>query len=271
MITDILIERDAAVWTIRFNRPNKRNALTHAMYTALVDALAAAAADPFVRVVILSGAGDCFTAGNDLQDFLQTPPTSPESPVVRFLRALVDFPKPLLAAVPGVAVGIGTTLLLHCDLAWAAPNARFQLPFAQLALVPEGAASYLLPLAVGAKQANAMLLAGEALDAEAAAKAGLINAVIPADVLQQHAREQAQKLADLPPDALRQTKALLRAPHRAATETALLTEVQAFGRQLQSAECRAAMQAFFQRPASAAATRRDAAPSTPRPQETNRS
>ena len=107
MTTDILIERDAAVWTIRFNRPNKRNALTHAMYTALVDALAAAAADPFVRVVILSGAGDCFTAGNDLQDFLQPPPTSPESPVVRFLRALVDFPKPLLAAVPGVAVGIG--------------------------------------------------------------------------------------------------------------------------------------------------------------------
>lgn len=254
MNTDILTERDGPVWTLIFNRPEKRNALTHAMYTALVEALEAAAADPDVRAVILTGAGNCFTAGNDLQDFLRNPPTGAGSPVIRFLHMLIGFPKPLLAAVPGVAVGIGTTMLLHCDLAWAAPQARFELPFTRLALVPEGAASYLLPLALGAKQASAMLLCGEPLDAQTAAQCGLINGVVGADALPQHVQAQAQHLAGLPPQALRQTKALLRAPHRAATEAALAQEVHAFARQLQSAEARAAMQAFFtkQQPASPA-------------------
>jgi enoyl-CoA hydratase/carnithine racemase len=245
MSTDILIERAGPVWTFAFNRPEKRNALTHAMYTALVEALEAAAADPDARAVILTGAGNCFTAGNDLQDFLRNPPTGVGSPVIRFLHTLISFPKPLLAAVPGVAVGIGTTMLLHCDLAWAAPQARFELPFARLALVPEGAASYLLPLAIGAKQASAMLLSGEPLDALTAAQSGLINGVVEAEALQAHVQARAERLASLPPQALLQTKALLRAPHRAATEAALTQEVHAFARQLQSAEARAAMQAFF--------------------------
>ena len=270
MSTDILIERTGPVWTLTFNRPEKRNALTHAMYTALVDALDAARADPQVRAVILTGAGACFTAGNDLQDFLRTPPTGPDSPVVRFLRAIIDFPKPLLAAVPGVAVGIGTTLLLHCDLAWAAPAARFELPFVRLALVPEGAATHLLPLAVGAKQASAMLLAGEALDANTVARLGLINGVVDADALQAHVRAQAERLAELPPQALQQTKALLRAPQRAATLAALTAEIQAFGRQLQSPESRAAMQAFFSRPAPSRTPPSETAPSTPPRQEPDR-
>lgn len=255
MNTDILIERAGPVWTLTFNRPEKRNALTHAMYTALVEGLAAADADPDVRAVILTGAGNYFTAGNDLQDFLKNPPMGADSPVIRFLHAISRFPKPLLAAVPGVAVGIGTTLLLHCDLAWAAPQARFELPFARLALVPEGAASYLLPLAIGARQASAMLLAGEPLDAPTAARSGLINGVVEAEALQAHVQAQAERLASLPPQALLQTKALLRAPHRTAVETALTQEVQAFARQLQSAEARAAMQAFFTRPQPAAPAR----------------
>lgn len=261
MSTDILIDRAGPIWTLSFNRPEKRNALTHAMYTALVEALDAANTDPQVRAVVLTGSGGCFTAGNDLQDFLRTPPTGPDSPVVRFLRAIIDFPKPLLAAVPGVAIGIGTTLLLHCDLAWAAPEARFELPFARLALVPEGAASYLLPLVVGAKQASAMLLAGEALDAATAARLGLINAVVDTDALQTHVRAQAERLAALPPQALQQTKALLRAPHRTATQTALTAEIQAFGRQLQSPESRAAMQAFFKRSAQTRTPPSETAPS----------
>ncbi|HET7687977.1 MAG TPA: enoyl-CoA hydratase, partial [Candidatus Macondimonas sp.] len=247
MNTDILIERNGPVWTLVFNRPEKRNALTHAMYEALVEGLAAADADPDVRAVILTGSGNCFTAGNDLQDFLRNPPTGHDSPVIRFLQTLMSFPKPLLAAVPGVAVGIGTTLLLHCDLAWAAPQARFELPFARLALVPEGAASYLLPLAIGAKQANAMLLAGEPVDAPTAVRLGLINDVIEADMLPAHVQAWAERLASLPSQALLHTKALLRAPHRPAMEAALSQEVHAFTRQLQSAEARAAMQAFFNR------------------------
>lgn len=270
MSTDILIDRAGPVWTLSFNRPEKRNALTHAMYTALVDALDAARNDPQVRAVILTGSGACFTAGNDLQDFLHAPPTGPDSPVVRFLGAISDFPKPLLAAIPGVAVGIGTTLLLHCDLAWAAPNARFELPFVHLALVPEGAASYLLPLAVGPKQASAMLLGGEALDAATAARLGLINGVVDADALQAQVRAQAERLAALPPQALQHTKALLRAPQRAAIQTALAAEIQAFGRQLQSPESRAAMQAFFSRSAQTRTLPSETAPSTPPREEPDR-
>ena len=270
MSTDILIDRAGPVWTLSFNRPEKRNALTHPMYTALVDALDAARTDPQVRAVILTGSGGCFTAGNDLQDFLRTPPTGPDSPVVRFLHAIVEFPQPLLAAVPGVAVGIGITLLLHCDLAWAVPEARFEVPFVRLALVPEGAATYLLPLAVGAKQASAMLLAGEALDAATAARLGLINGVIDADALQAHVRAQAERLAALPPQAVQQSKALLRAPHRAATQAALTAEIQAFGRQLQSPESRAAMQAFFQRSAPTRTPPSETALSTPSCQESDR-
>jgi enoyl-CoA hydratase/carnithine racemase len=270
MNTDILIERAGPVWTLAFNRPEKRNALTHAMYAALVEALEAAAADPDVRAVILTGAGNCFTAGNDLQDFLKNPPLGGDSPVIRFLHAISRFSKPLLAAVPGVAVSIGTTMLLHCDLAWAAPQARFELPFARLALVPEGAASYLLPLAIGAKQASAMLLSGEPLDASTAAQSGLINGVVEAEALRAHVQAQAERLANLPPQALLQTKALLRAPHRAAIDAALNQEVQAFARQLQSAEARAAMQAFFTRQQPAAPARSEASSPAKSHQENDR-
>jgi enoyl-CoA hydratase/carnithine racemase len=241
------------------------------MYTALVDALDAARNDPQVRAVILTGAGTCFTAGKDLQDFLKNPPLGADSPVMRFLHVISRFSKPLLAAVPGVAVGIGTTMLLHCDLAWAAPQARFELPFARLALVPEGAASYLLPLAIGAKQASAMLLSGEPLDAPTAAQSGLINGVVETEALRAYVQAQAERLASLPPQALRQTKALLRAPHRAAIDAALNQEVQAFARQLQSAEARAAMQAFFARQQPAAPARGEAPPPARSHQENDRS
>ena len=238
-------ETAEGVLRLTLARPEKKNALTLAMYEGLTAALDAAASDAAVRVALLHGEGGAFTAGNDLLDFVQHPPEGEDSPVFRFLRAVAAFPKPLLAAVAGVAVGIGTTVLLHCDLAWAAPSARFSLPFVNLGLVPEAASSLLLPQTVGPKRAAELLLLGAPFSAEEAAAMGLVNGVV-ADPLD-YALAQARALAQKPPAALRLTKALLRRPHAEAVAATLSAEGRLFVERLASPEAQEAFAAFMEK------------------------
>jgi enoyl-CoA hydratase/carnithine racemase len=232
------------VTTIRLDRPDKKNAITLEMYAALSDALDGAAADPAVRAVVLAGARDCFTAGNDLGDFVRAAQGGDTASGSRFLRTLAGFDKPLIGAVAGVAIGIGTTMLLHCDLVYAAPSARFRTPFVDLALVPEAGSSILLPALVGARRAAQLLLLGEQLDAPTALAWGLINAV--SEDPDAAAASAAAKLAALPPGALRATKALTR-PSREAILEAMRVEGEAFGARLRSPEAMEAFQAFLGR------------------------
>lgn len=240
-----IVVEAGAVTVLRFLRPQKKNSITADMYAALADALNAAAADEGVRVVLIAGCEGMFTAGNDLADFLEHPPAGEDSPVFRVLAALHAFPKPLVAAVDGVAIGIGTTLLLHCDLVYASDRARFQLPFINLGLTPEGGSSYLLPRAVGLQRASEWLYFGEPFGAEAARAAGLVNAVLaPAD-LEAHALERCAALAQKSPGALRAAKALLRAPDRAAVSAAMSAEGTEFVARLTSPEAVAAFSRFL--------------------------
>jgi enoyl-CoA hydratase/carnithine racemase len=249
MIDLVQVHADGAVLTIRMNRPDKKNAITAAMYAAMADALRAADGDARVRVVVITGAGDAFTAGNDLKDFADNPPKDPSAPVFRFMDVLAGFGKPVIAAVNGVAVGIGTTMLLHCDLAIAVPTAKFALPFVNLALVPEFGSSLLLPRFVGQRRAQELLMSGEAFDAETALKLGLVGAMVPADQLEAAVKARAAMLAAKPPAALRETKALLRGD-LAEIRAAIAAEAKVFARRLQSAELQEAVAAFFaKRPA----------------------
>jgi enoyl-CoA hydratase/carnithine racemase len=233
------------VTTIRLDRPDKKNAITGEMYAALSAALDAAAADPAVRAVVLAGARDCFTAGNDLGDFVRAAQGGDTASGLRFLHTLAGFDKPLIAAVAGVAIGIGTTMLLHCDLVYAAPTARFRTPFVDLALVPEAGSSILLPALVGARRAAQLLLLGEQLDAPTALAWGLINAVV--DDPDAAAATAAGKLAALPPGALRATKALTRRASREAVSETMRVELEAFAERLRSPEAMEAFQAFLGR------------------------
>lgn len=222
-MSEILQHREAGVLTLTFNRLDKKNAITTAMYSRLADELEAATGDDSIRVAVIQGAVEIFTAGNDLADFLNNPPVSKPggevAPVVRFLNAIRDFPKPIVAAVAGPAVGIGTTLLLHCDLVYAADNARFQLPFVNLALCPEAASSLLLPRLAGHQRAAEMLMLGEAFDAETAREAGIVNRVVATAGLLETAREAARKLAGRSAQSLAVTKALMkRSPERGVRE-----------------------------------------------------
>lgn len=246
-MSDIASERSPeGVLHLSLQRPAKKNALTRAMYADLGDALTEAAAEPAVRAVVLSGSGGVFTAGNDLGDFLQEPPTDPDSPVFRFIAAAVGFSKPLLAAVEGPAIGIGTTILLHCDLAYAAPDALFKMPFVDLGLVPEAASSLLLPRLAGPARAAELLLFGEGFSAETAREIGLVNAVVDGDVTA-HALDRARTLAAKPPAALRQTKALLRRASADAVGETLAHEGQLFVERLGSPEAQEAFTAFFEK------------------------
>lgn len=250
MSEHIATRHHQGVLTITIDRPEKKNALTLAMYDALTAALAEAASRADIRVALLAGAGGAFTAGNDLADFVANPPGGPDSPVFRFLEAVSTFEKPLLAAVEGPAVGIGTTVLLHCDVVYAARGARLALPFVNLGLCPEAASSYLLPLAVGLPKAAAWLLFGEPFTAEEAHAAGLVHEVVDADALLAHATDRAEALARRPPASLRLTKRLLREGHAEATRLAMRTEAEHFLARLQSEEAAEAFTAFFdKRPA----------------------
>ncbi|HHQ4608386.1 TPA: enoyl-CoA hydratase-related protein, partial [Aeromonas veronii] len=206
----LIAEQQDGLLTLTLNRPDKRNALNTELYKQLVAALREAAADEEVHVLLLQGQQDCFTAGNDLADFMGKSSLEPDDPILQFLHTLADFPKPVVAAVAGPAVGIGTTILLHCDLVYLGDNARLQLPFVELGLVPEFASSLLLPRLVGHLKAAELLLLAEAMDAEEALRLGLANKVVTADGVLSFAREQGLKLAAKPPRALQKSKALLK-------------------------------------------------------------
>jgi len=248
MTDSILVARDGGVMTLCMNRPDKRNALTQAMYTGLADGLDAAEADPGVRVVVIAGTGGAFTAGNDLGDFLaEAPRDGSERPVGRFLRTISRFPKPLVAAVDGVAVGVGTTMLLHCDLVYAADTARFQLAFINLGLVPEAASSLLLPRMIGTARASELLMLGESFSAADAERFGIVNRVVPADALPALVAERSAALAAKPAGALRSTKQLLRYSTTATVAERMAEEGALFAAGLQSAEAREAMTAFMEK------------------------
>jgi enoyl-CoA hydratase/carnithine racemase len=235
------------VLRIEIARPDKKNALTQEMYAARADALGDADGDAQVRVALVHGARDCFTAGNDLKDFLDRPPHSETSPTHRFLRSLATFGKPLMAAVNGAAVGIGTTMLLHCDLVYAAPGARFQLPFVPLGLVPEAGSSFLLPYIAGYQRAAELLLLGQSFDADKAYAAGFVNTIAPEAELLERARAGALAVAALPPAAVRATKALMRGRFAPRVNEAMAEEMKVFGERLSSPEAREAMTAFFEK------------------------
>lgn len=244
MSEQVLVSRAAGVCEVRFNRPEKRNAITLAMYAALCRALGDAQADEAVRVVLLSGEGAGFCAGNDLTDFLNSPPLSAEHPALRFLRLLPTFPKPLLAAVHGQVIGIGVTMLLHCDLVVAARSAQFSLPFVSLGLVPEAGSSLLLPRLVGTQRAAELLLLGKPFDAATAASFGLVNRAVEEGALLDEARGLAAAVARQPVGALAATRKLLRGDPRDILAR-IDQEARIFGAQLQSEEFRARIGAFL--------------------------
>jgi enoyl-CoA hydratase/carnithine racemase len=240
--------RAGRVLLVTFHRPEKKNAFTVDMYRGLVAALAAASADDDARVVLLRGAGGAFTSGNDLGDFMQAPPQTPDHPVLQFLRALARFEKPIVAAVEGPAVGIGTTLLLHCDLVFASEDAKLRMPFVPLGLVPEGASSVVLPRMVGPQVAAELLLLGDAFGAERARSLGLVNEVhASGEALHARALERATELARRPPAAVRASKALLRQTTVEEVVAAIDREAAIFAERLQSPEAMEAMSAFMEK------------------------
>jgi len=242
MTEHVLVSQADGVCELRLNRPDKRNAITLAMYDALWDAIVRAEADDSVRAILLSGAGAGFTAGNDLHDFVSHPQTGDHGPV-RFLRLLPKIHKVLIAAVHGSTVGIGVTMLLHCDLVLAARSTRLSMPFVKLGLVPEAASSLLLPRLIGHQRASELLLLGVPIDAATALNLGLVNRVVEDDVLLEEARTLARSVAEQPAGALRATKQLLKS--ETGMSARIEEELQAFQERLGSAEFKSAVQAFF--------------------------
>jgi enoyl-CoA hydratase/carnithine racemase len=232
---------------IRFDRIEKKNAITVEMYPMLGNALAAADADPQVRAVLLHGTAECFTAGNDVGDFLRVERKPGTSPAQALFKVLPHMNKPVVAAVGGPAVGIGSTLLLHCDLVYAAPNARFQLPFVPLGIVPEFGSTLLLPLLAGYQRAAELLLLGQPFSAEKALEAGIVNAVVPQEKLLEHALQVALALAALPPESIRLTKRLLKARLAEPLAAAIEEETRIFTERLSSPEAKEALSAFVEK------------------------
>ena len=246
-MSDILTHTDAGVMTITFNRLDKKNSITSSMYAAMADAVAQAGADPAVRVVVFQGHESIFSAGNDIGDFLNQPPTTQESPVFRFLRGIATFEKPLIAAVAGPAVGIGTTMLFHCDLVYAGDNAAFSMPFVNLGLCPEAASSLLAPRMFGYHRAAEALLMGEPFFAEAAQEVGLVNRVVPPTEVNGYAQAQARKLAAKPLTSLIATKRLMKGGDQQAVLQKMDEEGRDFGRMLREPAAKEAFGAFMEK------------------------
>jgi enoyl-CoA hydratase/carnithine racemase len=242
-MNEIVTKQEERVLTLSFNRPEKMNALTRTMYAALAKGLNDAAGDFGVRAVVLTAEGDHFTAGNDIMDFMNNPPTSDDSEVAQFLAALLNFPKPLLAAVKGNAVGVGTTMLLHCDVVIAGPTANFSMPFASLGLVPEAGSSFLFPQLVGYQRAARIFMTGESFGTDAAIEMGLVAAK-DVDPLT-HAMKLAQHIAEQPPQAIINTKALLKAKNHDAIAAIMKAEFEIFAMALQSDEAAEAFMKFM--------------------------
>lgn len=242
----IIVTDDGPIRLIRMNRPEKKNALTAPMYAAMAEAIESA--DKSIRCILIAGAPAAFCAGNDLQDFLNVAAHGGGlgEPVIRFLHALARCEKPLVAAAQGVAIGIGTTMLLHCDHVVAGTEARFSTPFVQLGLVPEAASSLLAPKLMGQRRAFSLLVMGEPLDAEGAKACGLVNTVVAPEETEVAAREAAARIASLPPEAVAATRLLMRGtPDEIVAR--IDAEADAFRTRLQSPEARAAFEAFFAR------------------------
>jgi len=244
MSDQIVVTRSGGVCEIQLNRPEKRNAITFAMYGAMVDALNEARADDGIRAVLLTGAGASFTAGNDLNDFLTQDLSNEENNILRFLRLISSYRKVLIAAVHGQTVGIGVTLLLHCDLVVAARGAQMTMPFVKLGLVPEAGSSLLLPRAIGHHRAAELLLLGRPFGAEEGRELGIVNRVVEDAALLEEARKLAQAMAAQPPGALIAAKRLLRS-ETGTVNARIDEELEAFRKQLGSDEFKAAAAAFF--------------------------
>lgn len=235
------------VATIEMARPQKKNALTTEMYAAMAVALKAADADAAVRAVLIVGQPGVFTSGNDIDDFMNRPPATVDAPVFDFMRALVGCTKPVVAGVTGAAIGIGTTMLLHCDLVYVSDEARLAMPFASLGLVPEFASSLIMPALVGHAQAAEKLLLGDPFTAEDAVEMRIANAVLPAGEVVRHARRMAERFNSLPPGAVRESKRLMRRASQAAVLEAIDAEAEVFRLRLSSPEATEAFSAFFQK------------------------
>lgn len=244
MSEHIAIIEDQGVMEIQIDRPDKKNALTAAMYRAMIAALADASARPEIGVVLIAGRGDAFCAGNDIADFMAGPEGG--AAAFDFIQAIAVFDKPLVAAVQGLAVGVGTTMLFHCDLVYAAPDARFVMPFVNLGLVPEAGSSLLAPAILGHAKAAAMLLLGEPLDAQGADSAGLVTGVVAADLLLDHARARAAALMAKPPQALAATRRLMKGDP-ALLARRMEEEARLFRQAMASPEAREAFTAFFEK------------------------
>jgi enoyl-CoA hydratase/carnithine racemase len=236
-----------AVATIEIARAQKKNALTAAMYQAMADAVLDAQLDNAVRALLITGQPGIFTSGNDLEDFMQRPPAGPDSPVVRFMKALTECDKPVVAAVTGGAVGIGTTMLLHCDLVYVADDARLAMPFVGLGLVPEYASSLLLPRLVGHVRAAEKLLLGDPFTGAQAVELGIANAVLPAAEVLNHARRMAERFNNLPPGAVQDAKRLMKRAGKELIAQQMAAEGELFTQRLRSPEAREAFQAFFEK------------------------
>ena len=246
-MSEILIHQEAGVLTLTFNRVERKNSINVAMYDTLATEIERAATDADVRTVLIQGHETVFSAGNDLDDFLRNKPAGMDSPVFRFLRGIASLPKPLLAAVCGPAVGVGTTLLLHCDLVYAGDNAAFSMPFVNLGLCPEAASSLLVPQMFGYHRAAEALLLGEPFMAEAALEVGLVNRVLAPSECNRYAREQALKLAAKPLTSLITTKQLMKGAGQQAVLERMAEEGAHFGRMLGEPAAREAMTAFMEK------------------------
>lgn len=247
MKAQVVVERSDGICSIKIARPEKKNALTAEMYTELARAFTEASDSSEIRVVVLFGSEDCFTAGNDLTDFSVNPPTSTDSPVYKFLDALSTCAVPVIAGVAGHAVGIGSTALLHCDMVVAAENATFSFPFTDLGLCPEAGSSVLLTATVGLKKASEYLLFGNKISAHEALSVGLVNEVVETGTVIESIMDRARRLAYKPPDSVRLTKSMIKKPLADLVATTMTSEAHAFVRRLQSPEAKEAFSAFAEK------------------------
>src|SRR5258708_4403229 len=246
-MSDIITEQSGSILRVELNRPAKKNAMTSAMYITLADLLNATAKDDQIRIVLWHGAGNSFCAGNDIADFLKNPPGPGESPQARLIDALINFEKPLVAAVQGAAIGGGTTMLTHCDFVYAGESAKFQMPFIDLALVPEFGSSYSIPARTGYLRAAELIQLGRPFDAVRAAELGLVTRVVPDQTLLATATETAQKLAEKPAAALQACKRLMKAPIRDELVLAAKRENEEFAARVRSADAKEAFTAFVEK------------------------
>ena len=248
MTDAILLERERGLLTLRLNRPDKKNALTRAMYSQLGEALHQADNDPEINAILITGSAECFTAGNDIADFVQEPPSDLDSPVFRFMRSLLECRKPVIAGVAGAAVGIGTTMLLHCDLVYISTDAKLRMPFVNLGLCPEFGSSLILPRLLGQAKAAELLLLGEAFSGEQAAAWGIATQVLDSgEAALAKAREVALRFETLAPEAVRISKQLMKAPDQELLRKVVEEEGKLFTQRLRSPEAIAALTGFIKR------------------------